>query len=57
MYIGISLPNSRASSSNYKVCDRHKEATVPEGGVQLTPTRWICAKCWFSMRPQTKRKL
>ena len=24
-------------------CDRPR---LPEGGVQMTPKRWICAKCW-----------
>jgi hypothetical protein len=24
-------------------CNRPR---FPEGGVQMTPKRWICAKCW-----------
>jgi len=27
-------------------CDDCKRDRLPEGGIRLTPTRWVCARCW-----------
>jgi len=42
----ISLPNSATTSNKYKLCHFCEEKKPPEGGVQLSPRRWICAVCW-----------
>lgn len=30
----------------YKLCNKCEELRPPEGGVQMNPSRWICASCW-----------
>lgn len=29
-----------------KLCHRCKKDVPPEGGVQASTNRWVCAKCW-----------
>jgi hypothetical protein len=29
-----------------KLCTDCKRDRLPDGGVQMSPTRWICAQCW-----------
>lgn len=35
-----------------KVCIQCTEPKPPEGGIDMSPTRWLCARCWktFSHR-------
>lgn len=30
----------------FRVCGKCSENKPPEGGIQLSPTKWICAACW-----------
>lgn len=30
----------------FKFCVRCQRDLPPEGGVDIGPSRWICAKCW-----------
>lgn len=48
----ISLKNSRPTTLPLRSCDLHKGLANQEGGVALTPTRWVCAHCFkkISMR-------
>jgi formylmethanofuran dehydrogenase subunit E len=29
-----------------RLCNKCEEMRLPEGGVQMNPSRWICASCW-----------
>ena len=30
----------------YKLCNKCGETKPPEGGVAMSPTKWMCAMCW-----------
>ena len=30
----------------YKLCNKCEEMRAPEGGIELSPTRWSCSACW-----------
>jgi hypothetical protein len=30
----------------YKLCNKCEEMKPPEGGIELSPSRWSCARCW-----------
>lgn len=46
------LKNSRTSAYPLRECSMHKGLSNQEGGVDLTPTRWVCGHCFkkLSMR-------
>lgn len=48
------LKNSRTSAYPLRECSMHKGPSNQEGGVDLTPTRWVCGHCFkkLSMRKQ-----
>jgi len=52
----ISLPNSLKNSSNYKLCHFCEEKKPPEGGIELSPRRWLCAVCWVDKTKMLKNK-
>lgn len=29
-----------------KHCDKCDDKRPPEGGIQMNPTKWYCARCW-----------
>jgi len=31
-----------------KYCTECKQDRLPEGGIHLTATRWLCARCWLN---------
>lgn len=37
---------SNRNMGTMKTCSHCEKPRVPEGGVELSPTRWVCAKCW-----------
>lgn len=37
-----------------KLCSKCNSQRVPEGGIELSPTRWVCAVCW-SKRPTSRK--
>ena len=38
----------------FKLCSKCEREKPPEGGIEMSPTRWICAACWT--RKATRRK-
>lgn len=30
----------------YKTCSKCEQQRIPEGGIELSPGKWICAACW-----------
>jgi hypothetical protein len=38
----------------FKLCAKCEQSKPPEGGIDMNPTRWICATCWT--RQATRRK-
>lgn len=38
--------SSRSPVHRYKFCSQCETERVPEGGIDLSPTRWVCAVCW-----------
>jgi transposase-like protein len=30
----------------FKFCNKCERERLPEGGVQTSQNRWLCAKCW-----------
>jgi transposase-like protein len=37
-----------------KHCTQCKKDRVPEGGVALSPNRWLCANCWLRFSQMAK---
>lgn len=50
----IALPGSPKSSRPLQFCSRHKADAPPEGGVNLTPSKWVCLSCWASLRQRQR---
>lgn len=42
----IVLPGSAQSSYALRTCDKCGGDKKPEGGMQMSLHRWICAGCW-----------
>lgn len=42
------------NAQRLKLCAQCEEKKPPEGGIDMKPTRWICAACWT--RKATRRK-
>lgn len=38
--------NPQQPVHQFKVCARCEQHKPPEGGINMNPTRWICAACW-----------
>ena len=39
-----------------KHCAKCETKRVPEGGIYLVPTKWICATCWLKRINHEKTK-
>ena len=37
---------SRQPIHPLKLCNKCEEKRPPEGGIQLSPSKWYCAACW-----------
>jgi hypothetical protein len=37
---------SKQPIHKYKLCNKCEEMRPPEGGIELSPTRWSCSSCW-----------
>jgi hypothetical protein len=37
-----------------KLCSRCQRDRFPEGGVQMTPIKWICQSCWIKFSQPKK---
>ena len=33
-------------SHKFKLCDKCLKSKPPEGGIEMSKTKWICAVCW-----------
>jgi hypothetical protein len=45
----LHMPNSTTNLRNahrFKLCSKCNESKPPEGGIDMSPTRWMCAACW-----------
>lgn len=42
----IGLPNTGTKSYTYKMCAKCDARKPAEGGIEMSPARWICASCW-----------
>lgn len=43
------LSNKSVAARNghrFKLCGKCSQSKPPEGGIDMSPTRWICASCW-----------
>lgn len=56
-------PNSAAFSTSSFVkaqplllCNGCNYETPPEGGIQLTASKWICSKCWVERARHKRHK-
>ena len=38
--------NGNVHGHKLKLCNKCEEMKPPEGGVQMSAARWICASCW-----------
>jgi hypothetical protein len=51
MRADIYLPGTPRNANPFKLCDGQcQSAKPPEGGVQISPTKWVCASCWPKFR-------
>lgn len=53
----IELPNTSTAPRNahrFKLCNKCEEKKPPEGGIEMSSTRWLCAACWT--HKATRRK-
>lgn len=50
----LKLAGSPPSSQKYKTCARCEKQQPPEGGVELSLTRWICVVCWNRKKASMK---
>jgi formylmethanofuran dehydrogenase subunit E len=42
--------NSTQPVHKYKLCGKCNEMRAPEGGVEMSPTKWVCVACWISRK-------
>ncbi len=50
----LKLAGSTKTGDRYKTCARCEKEQPPEGGVELSPTRWICVVCWNKKKASQK---
>ena len=50
------IGDGRQPVHKYKLCNKCEEMRPPEGGVQMSPSKWLCAVCW-TRRITTKNLL
>ena len=42
----IEMPQSSINAHKFKLCNKCEELRPPEGGINMSPSKWICAHCW-----------
>ena len=52
----IALKGSPIHGSKFLLCHYCEEKKMPEGGIQLSPRRWVCAVCWVDKLRALKGK-
>lgn len=45
----ITLPRTPARDHKLRLCDKCGMAVDPEGGVNVTHAKWVCALCWLAI--------
>ena len=50
----INLEGSSASKGLLRMCSGHHQEVPSEGGVQLSPARWLCKECWINFNQRKK---
>lgn len=55
----IDLQNSmtRNPVHKFKHCQKCDKPRPPEGGIEMSTTRWICAACWTVRATRTPKKV
>lgn len=43
---GINMPQTPRHGHQFKLCSKCNQDKPPEGGIEMSPTRWLCASCW-----------
>lgn len=43
---GINMPQTPRYAHQVKLCNKCNKTKPPEGGIEMSRTRWICAQCW-----------
>lgn len=42
----VMLAGSMKNTQPLKVCSKCEQNREPAGGIQMSPTKWRCARCW-----------
>jgi hypothetical protein len=50
----LTLNSPPPPSHQFKTCAKCEQSKPPEGGIDMTPTRWICAACWVAKASKRK---
>jgi len=40
----------------HRECDKCRKTKPPEGGIEMSPTKWVCYGCWVQRRRTAPRK-
>jgi hypothetical protein len=43
---GINLPQTPVRANKMQICSKCLKEKPPEGGVEMSATKWVCASCW-----------
>lgn len=43
---GINLPKTPVHANKMQTCSKCLKEKPPEGGVEMSATKWVCASCW-----------
>jgi hypothetical protein len=42
----LTLNGSQPHLHPMRKCDKCEKLKAPEGGIQMSPSKWHCAECW-----------
>ena len=42
----LDLNGMQPNLNRFKQCNKCELAKPPEGGIQMSPSKWHCASCW-----------
>lgn len=42
----LDLGGQQPNTQRFKQCDKCDVSKPPEGGIQMSPSKWYCAACW-----------
>ena len=52
----LQLPGSGLHAQKFKLCTKCNESKPPEGGIDLSQSKWYCAGCWIKRKMNERRK-